>query len=426
MINYLGMLGNPLQQQSTSTVSPAQWGQALGGMKQQAEQQQIQQAQLAEAQQALESGDPSSVANLMLTNPELAKQVQGGLQFKSDATRQNLISSIEEVLANPNNAEQILTDRINLVESQGGDASQSRSALAELKADPKGFFKNAEVLYAIQAPEKSEAYQKAKLAGMPPTPEYTGSPQYDEAGNPYMFNKTTGKFEPVGGGFVKGEAKPQTVVNVGKAEGEQAKTIAKAEGENYNAYVKDAKSARQNDITLNQLEKLNESAFSGVTAPAYKSAAKLAKSIGIEVEGLTETELFDSLSNQLVLGQTSKLTGVLTDKDMDLLASTVPQLSQTKEGRKKLIQIMKEVNVATREKAKLAAQFRKENNGQFDDMTFQEWLEDRPKKDRFTSIIGEQQPKRVQAPQSAIDYLMANPNLKESFKAKYGYLPEGM
>lgn len=29
------------------------------------------------------------------------------------------------------------------------------------------------------------------------------------------------------------------------------------------------------------------------------------------------------------------------------------------------------------------------------------------------------------APQSAIDYLKQNPNLKDQFKAKYGYLPEG-
>jgi len=33
--------------------------------------------------------------------------------------------------------------------------------------------------------------------------------------------------------------------------------------------------------------------------------------------------------------------------------------------------------------------------------------------------------KEVKAPQAAIDYLIQNPNLKDQFKAKYGYLPEG-
>ncbi len=33
--------------------------------------------------------------------------------------------------------------------------------------------------------------------------------------------------------------------------------------------------------------------------------------------------------------------------------------------------------------------------------------------------------KEAKAPQTAIDYLIQNPNLKDQFKAKYGYLPEG-
>jgi len=36
------------------------------------------------------------------------------------------------------------------------------------------------------------------------------------------------------------------------------------------------------------------------------------------------------------------------------------------------------------------------------------------------------QPQQNQAPQSAVDYLMANPQAADQFKAKFGYLPEGM
>jgi len=39
---------------------------------------------------------------------------------------------------------------------------------------------------------------------------------------------------------------------------------------------------------------------------------------------------------------------------------------------------------------------------------------------------GETAAPKEQAPQSAIDYLKANPKLKDAFKQKYGYLPEGM
>ena len=36
----------------------------------------------------------------------------------------------------------------------------------------------------------------------------------------------------------------------------------------------------------------------------------------------------------------------------------------------------------------LAAKFRKENKGQFDDIAFQEWLSEQPKEDRIAKIIG--------------------------------------
>jgi hypothetical protein len=45
---------------------------------------------------------------------------------------------------------------------------------------------------------------------------------------------------------------------------------------------------------------------------------------------------------------------------------------------------------------------------------------------RFVSMNGEQSKARQAAPASAIDYLKKNPAQAEAFKAKYGYLPEGM
>lgn len=45
---------------------------------------------------------------------------------------------------------------------------------------------------------------------------------------------------------------------------------------------------------------------------------------------------------------------------------------------------------------------------------------------KYEERAGVQQPMQQQAPSSAVEYLRANPQLKEQFRSKYGYLPEGM
>ncbi|GAF84393.1 unnamed protein product, partial [marine sediment metagenome] len=52
------------------------------------------------------------------------------------------------------------------------------------------------------------------------------------------------------------------------------------------------------------------------------------------------------------------------------------------------------------------------------------WLK-KKKMERQQGRQAEQQP-QAQAPQGAIDFLMANPQAADQFKAKFGYLPEGM
>ena len=358
-----------------------------------------------------------------LQNPAAFERVGQTIGFKNDQTKQIMRDTLIDSLQNPEQRDQIITQGAEAIRAAGGDPRYLSQAIGDTTED----FERGAIPFLASLGDQGSGFAKSYMEMKPQqqAPNYSNV-QFDESGNPYGLNKETGQYEPIQGGFKRAKPTASTVVNVGKAEGEQAKTIAKAEGENYNAYVSDAKVARTNDATLNRLEGLNEKAFDGAAAPAYKSAAKLAETVGINVDGLTETQLFDSLANQLVLGQTSKLTGVLTDKDMDLLASTVPQLSQTKEGRKQLIGIMKEMNSATKDKARLAAKFRKENGGQFDDMAFQDWLETQPKKDRFSKFASSKPSQPViQAPQGALDYLKANPSMANQFKAKYGYLPEG-
>lgn len=165
-INFLEMIGNPMARGRTSDFTPSQEGAMLGQMVNRGEQEVQQRQLMRQAGELLQSRDPAQIAQFMIQNPEMAQRVRAGMQFQSDATRQNLVEGIEGVLANPQNAEQILNNRIAMVESQGGDATQTRAALDEFKTDPEGFFKNAEVAYSIYGdPSRVQAYQKAKASG---------------------------------------------------------------------------------------------------------------------------------------------------------------------------------------------------------------------------------------------------------------------
>lgn len=389
-------------------MQPIDYTQGLGGFAQGfntaagvadrfAQQQQLAQQQQAQAQQvekanqlqsqlesAYNAGDVDALNLLSIQAPEISSRLLGAIEKKTGAKQDEIVSLAEKITYNPDNAMDYLTERVQTIQARKGDPSDTVRMIQELRKDPKKFLNDTKMMFAMTAPkEKYDRYRQ--VTGGSGAPEYS-KVEYDDQGNPFGLNKATGQFEPIQGGFQRGKKTPETVVNVGKAEGEQSKTIAKAEGENYNQIIKDANSSRQSEQQLSRLEKLNEKAFEGSAAGLMKFGAKLLSPFGVDVEGLTETELFESIGNNLVLNQTSKLTGVLTDKDMEVLASTVPQLSQTREGRKEIIKVMRELNKASQDKARLASKYRKENNGQFDSQGFEEWLETQPKKDRFSEI----------------------------------------
>lgn len=382
-------MGNPME----SLLATAGGLQQLQARRQQMQGEQQRQDAFAQQQQAQQQQAAANQQRQARVQ-ELVPMIQGGdydAAIELASISPEISSAVNQARANMSEGQ----DRVTAEWIAGYQAAPDKDAyLAQenqtIQIDDQ--FRNA-------APEQRDIMARIVGAQLMPKEMYQAAFQqqagpseysniaFDQQGVPFGINKATGQYEQVPGGFVRGEQKPSTVVNVGAGQGEQDKVISKAEGEIYNTIQKAGFNTRKQDATLNRLEKLSDKAFDGVTAGAYRGAAKLAEAVGIDVEGLTETELFTALSNDLVLGQTSQLTGVLTDRDMAFLENTVPQLSQTKEGRKQLIGIMKEVNKASREKAQLAKDFRKEK-GYFDAAEFDEFLAGREVKDRFAPQDG--------------------------------------
>lgn len=309
------------------------------------------------------AGDLNASQQLWIEAPEYAAQVDKGLGIQNEQQAQQVGGWLEKYLTTPPD------QRDAFLQST---AKQTPFSIDDdlMAMDPKQRDSYANML----AGRYLNKDQLAMLQGGGASPEYTNIKR-GEDGNLYGLNKQTQQMEriktPEGVSF--GGDSGQTI-NVNTGVDEQSKVIDKYQGEAFVATQKNATDARAQLQSLNSLDALSEKAFSGTAANLKKNAAKFANAFGIDVEGLSETEIFDSVANELTLGKTAMMTGVLTDRDMEFLQSTVPQLTQTAEGRKKLIKIAKKIAERKIEYAKEAAKFRRENKGKFNQYDFENYL----------------------------------------------------
>lgn len=137
-------------------------GQALGQRRQLQQEQQKKNEAIGAIREAVNSGDNEKIADTMLQYPEYSKLISDQIGFRSDATKQNMIGGMQKILSNPADTERILTERIQMVESEGGDASGTRRELELYRQDPEGYIPHVELGYALLDPAGSKAYQAAK------------------------------------------------------------------------------------------------------------------------------------------------------------------------------------------------------------------------------------------------------------------------
>ena len=128
------------------------------------QQEEKQKALMGQAQEVLGRGDPQEIAAFSLQNPDIGRQIQDSVKFKSDETRMNMMQGMQQIIAG-GNPEQVLNQRAQFVESQGGDATQTRQEIERFRADPEGYVGQVESSYALMDPEGYTAYRKATSEG---------------------------------------------------------------------------------------------------------------------------------------------------------------------------------------------------------------------------------------------------------------------
>ena len=94
-----------------------------------------QQAMQSELQSAMASGDENQIAAVSMKYPQLSEKIQETFKFKNDITKQNFLDSAKEIISG-GDVEQVLQTRVEQVQSQGGDPTDT---LRELEMYPLNY-----------------------------------------------------------------------------------------------------------------------------------------------------------------------------------------------------------------------------------------------------------------------------------------------
>ena len=124
--------------------------------------------------------------------------------------------------------------------------------------------------------------------------------------------------------------------------------------------------------------------------------AKAAKSLGIPVEGVSESEQLKALSNELVLNKSQQMSGALSNADMEFLRDTAPTLTQSEGGRAKMLEYAEALAKREVEYAKEAQKLRKEK-GYFNQLEFEQEF-DAENKPLFEDEVVEQSNTTIETP----------------------------
>lgn len=308
--------------------------------------------------------DYNSLNEAILRSPELSQGVLNGIGLQDKQRQQKAASDVVTLyqsLGNKDAFNRAAAVRVNDIMASGGD--------------PKDTLELVRV-YNEQGPEAARrAIQQVGAAMVNQgiiKPELVGFGQREAELTPYQ-QAQLGLREREVAAAEKRAGRPDTQVTI---DNKQDTEIAKLSAKDYQNLIGRAASANKELATISTLEKLSDKAFSGTGAGALLAGAKLLKQVGVDVEGLKESEVYDKLANTLVLDKSQQLSGALSNADMTFLQNTVPSLNTTKEGRKMTFELSRKLAEREKQVAKLATEYRRNNEGAFDMGEFQSYLDE--------------------------------------------------
>jgi len=413
-------VGNPLQ-------GLGNIAQAYGQKQQQEKQLQAQQAKQQEAQDVLASGDVSLMASFMAANPQMAKGLEASFQFKDDATRKNMADSAFRILQGEDK-DTVIRDRAAFVSQSGGSPAQTLEGLDDT---PEETMQSARIMLAqYGTPEQIKAVSDLGLAGVTKETK-VGAQEILEDGT---VIQSTGKgvkvFSPTGE-LVTGQAAADTIRT---ARAEKVSNLRKAAGEKKLATL-EAQNELEGEV---QAGIISQKEAANASIAAFDKIEAINEKIGLYDEGIrlidegagtgriekmfpsfkTASIKLDNLANRLGLDVVSNTTfGALSAGELAMAMSTALPTSLDGPELKEWMIEKRDVQQKLADYLESAAIYLGTPGN-----TKVGWL----KKKKIDRRQAKQAQEQNKAPQGAIDYLLANPQAAEQFKAKFGYLPEGL
>ncbi|MFY2570190.1 hypothetical protein [Achromobacter ruhlandii] len=138
---------------------------------------------------------------------------------------------------------------------------------------------------------------------------------------------------------------------------------------------------------LDQMERLVGDYEGGRLTGLAMTAASVGNSLGIPVDPkLGDKQAAEALFNEFALklknaGGTNQMPGALSDRDLAFLQATAPQLTQSAEGRRQIIESFRKLAQRDQRVAEMANAYKQRNNGRLDDGFFERlaaWSERNP------------------------------------------------
>lgn len=162
-----------------------------------------------------------------------------------------------------------------------------------------------------------------------------------------------------------------TKVNVGDGETAFDKEMGKKYAEQAQSILDAGRAAGGKIAQYQQLGNALEGSYTGAGAEAFLQLRRVGAALGFDVGDVSDEELATSLGNKIALELRNPaggagMPGAMSDTDREFLVSSVPGLSKTPEGNRKLVEMLIKVEERNQQIGELAREYMGRNNGRLD------------------------------------------------------------